>query len=253
MVAQDFLPYAGETQYVAYIRANYQREFPQVVDQRQYKRRARALWRVLEALREAGVGEWEAWTDQPLWLDTKPVPVGGYPRSKRYSDFAGYASYGYCAARQLHYFGFKRVALTTLAGLPVVYDLVSANTDERLAAACVGWRVQAGAIFADKGFIGDRWQAAVRHAWGNRIWTTKRANQASQHAPALEALLARDRERIEATFHQLQNTGRHLERLVAKTVHGLRTRLVTKLAALTLRYLLRRRFGLDLFAFSISH
>ena len=253
MVAQDFLPYGGETQYVAYIRANYQREFPQVVDQSQYNRRARALWRVLEALREAWVRELGAWADKQLLLDTKPVPVVGYTRSKRHSNFVGCASYGYCAARQLHYFGFKLVALTTLDGLPLVYDLVPANTDERLAAECVVCRVQDCDIFADKGFIGDGWQAEVRHAWRNRIWTTKRANQASQNAPAFDALLSRVRERIEATFHQLQNTGRHLEHLLAKPVHGLRTRLVAKFAALTLRYLLRRRFNLDLLSFSISH
>lgn len=251
MVAQDFMPYAGETQYVAYIRANYQREFPQMVDQSQYNRRARALWR--EALREAWVRELGAWADKQLLLDTKPVPVVGYTRSKRHSDFAGYASYGYCAARQMHYFGFKLVALTTLDGLPLVYDLVPANTDERLAAECVLCQVKDCDIFADKGFIGELWQAEVRYAWRNRIWTTKRANQASQNAPAFDALLSRVRERIEATFHQLQNTGRHLERLLAKTIHGLRTRLVTKLAALTLRYLLRRRFNLDLLSFSISH
>jgi len=253
MVAQDFMPYAGETQYVAYIRANYQREFPQVVDQSQYNRRARALWRVLEALREAWVRELGAWTDKQLLLDTKPVPVVGYTRSKRHSDFAGYASYGYCAARQLHYFGFKLVALTTLDGLPIVYDLVPAHTDERLAAECVLCRVQGCDIFADKGFIGEAWHADVRCAWSNRIWTTKRANQAVQNAPTFDALLTRVRERIESTFHQLQNTGRHLEHLLAKTPHGLRTRLVTKLAALTLRYFLHRRFNLDLLAFSISH
>jgi hypothetical protein len=199
------------------------------------------------------VRELGAWADKQLLLDTKPVPVVGYTRSKRHSDFAGYASYGYCAARQMHYFGFKLVALTTLDGLPLVYDLVPANTDERLAAECVLCQVKDCDIFADKGFIGELWQAEVRYAWRNRIWTTKRANQASQNAPAFDALLSRVRERIEATFHQLQNTGRHLERLLAKTIHGLRTRLVTKLAALTLRYLLRRRFNLDLLSFSISH
>ncbi len=239
MVAQDLLPYAGETQYVAYIRANYQREFRQVVDQSQYKRRAGNLWRMLEALREAWGRELGAWTDKQLLLDTKPVPGVGYTRSKRPSD------YGSCAARHLHYFGFKLVALTTLDGLPVVYDLVPAHTDERRAAECVLCRVPGCDIFADKGFVGEAWQTEGRAAWGNRVWTTHRATQIAQNAPAFDALLARVRDRIEAAFHQLQNTGRHLEHLLAKTVHGLRTRLITKRAALTLRYVLHRRFGLD--------
>jgi len=75
-----------ETQDVAYIRANYQREFPPVVEQSQYHRRARGLWRVLEALRESWVRQLGAWADKQLLLDTKPVPVVGYMRSKRHSN-----------------------------------------------------------------------------------------------------------------------------------------------------------------------
>ncbi len=152
LVAQDFIPYPGETQFVAYIRANHGREFPKLVDQSQYNRRARQLWHLLEALRQEWVGLLGASTDKQWWLDTKPVPVLGYTRSKRRSDFAGRAAYGYCAARKLHYFGYKLVMLTTLKGVPVVYDLVPANLDERQAAEAVICRVSDCDIFSDKAF-----------------------------------------------------------------------------------------------------
>ena len=77
---------------MAYRRANYQRECPHLVDQRQDNRRARNVWRVPEAVREAWVRELGAWADKQLLLDTKPVPVVGYTRSKRHSGCAGYAS-----------------------------------------------------------------------------------------------------------------------------------------------------------------
>src|SRR3954470_9176784 len=51
MLAQDFIPYPGETQYIGYIRANYPREFPKLVDQSQYNRRARSLRHLVEMLR----------------------------------------------------------------------------------------------------------------------------------------------------------------------------------------------------------
>jgi histidinol phosphatase-like enzyme len=63
-------------------------------------------------------------------IDTKPTPVVGYKRSKRRSDFRGSADFGYCVSRKLYYFGYKLVMVTTLDGIPVVYDLVPANTDE---------------------------------------------------------------------------------------------------------------------------
>jgi len=51
-------------------------------------------------------------------------------------------------------------------------------------------RVRDCAIFADKGFIGEAWQTEVRHAWGNCLWTTNRANQRTQNTPAVDALFA---------------------------------------------------------------
>jgi hypothetical protein len=60
-----------------------------------------------------------------------------YRRSKQASDFAGSATYGYCASRKLHYFSYKLFMLTTLSGMLVYYDLVPAHTDEREAAQVV--------------------------------------------------------------------------------------------------------------------
>jgi len=76
-----------------------------------------------------------------------------------------------CVSRQLKYFGYKLVTLTTLDGLPVVYDLVPANMDERAAAATVLAALAGCDRFADKGFVGADWQAAVRAQSGNRLWT----------------------------------------------------------------------------------
>lgn len=252
MLAQDFIPYPGETQFLGYMRANHLSEFPRLVDQSQYNRRARGLWHILETLRQEWVQVLGGYDERQLLLDTKPVPVVGQTRSKRRSDFAGDAAYGYCAARQLHYFGYKLVSLVTLDGLPVVYDLVPANLDERDAAEAVLYRVKDCDIFADKGFIGQDWQADIQCHSTNRIWTTKRVNQVQQNPASFDALLNRLRERIESTFNQLQNTGRFLERLLAKTPRGLYTRVIAKVAALVLRLLLSKHFGIDVLSFSMD-
>ena len=251
MVAQDFIPYPGETQYVGYIRANYGAEFPKLVDQSQYNRRARNLRYLVEILRREWLGRLGVKDPKQLLVDTKPIPVLGYKRSKTHSEFAGSAAYGHCAARKLDYFGYKLVMLTTLEGLPVVYDLVPANTDERQAAQVVLQRVKGCDIFGDKGFIGDEWQAEVHQQTGNRIWTAKRTNQALQNPPEFDRLLNHIREHIEGTFHCIQNTGRNIERLLAKTIHGLSTRVILKVTCLVLKHLLRRDFGIDVQSFQV--
>jgi hypothetical protein len=251
MLAQDFIPYPGETQYVGFVRANYGREFPKLVDQSQYNRRARNLRYMVELLRREwltllGVGE-----PSQLLVDTKPIPVLGYKRSKSHSGFAGSAGYGHCAARKLNYFGYKLVMLTTVDGLPLVYDLVAANTDEREAAEAVLQWVHDCDIFGDKGFIGEDWQADVQQRTGNRIWTAKRANQALQNPPEFDRLLTTVREHIEGTFHCIQNTGRNIERLLAKTIQGLSTRVILKVTCLVLKHLLRRHFAIDIQSFQL--
>jgi len=252
MVAEDYIPYPAESQYIGYMRANHGDLFPDLLDQSQFNRRARQLRYVVEAMRqdwllECGIGQ------APIYLiDTKPLPVVGYKRSKSRSYFAGSAAYGYCASRKLHYFGYKLVMITTLEGIPVVYDLVSANTEERQAAEAVLDRLTNTEIIGDKGFLGVEWQAQIHEQTGNTITTPKRKNQKVQQPEGFERLLNHVRERIEGTFNELQNTGRNLERLLAKTVDGLATRVIAKITAHLLKYILRCRYQIDVQTFQCS-
>ncbi|MFN8528361.1 MAG: hypothetical protein U0670_07105 [Anaerolineae bacterium] len=58
MLAHDFMPYPSETQYVAFLRANYLALFPHLVDQSQYNRRARGLVWMTRPLRQRGCVCW---------------------------------------------------------------------------------------------------------------------------------------------------------------------------------------------------
>jgi hypothetical protein len=249
LLAMDYFPYPGEQQFLGFIRANYLNLFPKLLDQSQFNRRARRLEGVVEELRRFWVKQMGANLERTLLLDTKPVPVVGYKRSKRHSDFEGSATYGWCASRSLHYFGYKLVALSTLAGIPLVYALVPAHTDEREAAEAVLGFVHGCNILGDKGFIGGHWQDDLYRTTGNRVFTPMRDNQHQQIPPAFRRLLGHFRERIEGVFNEVQNTGRNLERLFRKKVEGLCVHVAAKMASHTLRILLRQRFGIDVLTF----
>ena len=119
MLAQEFLPFASETQFLEFIRANYLELFPQLLDQSQFNRWAGWLHRLLEQMRRSWLRQLEVVKQACILLDPKPVPVCGYLRNKRQSNFLGSADYGYCASRNLKYFGYKLVMMSTLRGLPV--------------------------------------------------------------------------------------------------------------------------------------
>ena len=59
-------------------------------------------------------------------------------------------------------------------------------------------------------------------------------------------------ERIEGVFHELQNTGRNLERMLAKTTIGLATRLCAKVTAHLFKYMLRKKYHIDVQTFSFT-
>lgn len=249
----DSLSFESETQFLAFIRANQLELFPKICDQSQFNRRARALRLLVEELRRAWLEELGGTNESFFLLDTKPVPVLGYKRSKQRSDFLQSAGYGYCSARHLYYFGYKLVAVTTFDGLPMVYELVAANTDEREAAEEVLCQLRSWDIFGDKGFIGVDWQREVKEQTANRVWTTKRVNQKEQNPQWFDGLLNSVRERIEGSFNELQNTGRNLERLLAKTVIRLSTRVIAKVTNYTLKLLLRKSSGLDVQTFQLAN
>jgi hypothetical protein len=92
-------------------------------------------------------------TQVDFLLDTKPIPVMGYKPSKKRSAFIGSADYGFCVSRNMKYFGYKLVSLCTLDGIPIVYELVPANTDERLAAESILYALRGCRVYSDKGFI----------------------------------------------------------------------------------------------------
>ena len=252
MLAQDYIPYPGENQFIGYMQANYPDLFPDLITQSQFNRRARQLRLLVEEMRRYWLQDLGLLTQVDLLLDTKPVPVMGYKRSKRRSDFAGSADYGYCSSRNMKYYGYKLVSLCTLEGIPVAYELVPANTDERLAAESVLYALRGCRIYADKGFIGEEWQERIFRHTRNRIYTAKRTNQAEQNPAAFDRWLNSVRERIEGVFNEIQNTGRNIERLLAKTVIGLATRVIAKMTSHLLKFILRNSYGIDVQTFTQS-
>ncbi len=250
VIMMDFIPFPSERQFYAFIKANYQYLFPKMVDRSQFNRRARHLRLVIEEFRRHWVSKLIAQKIALLLLDTKPVPVVGYKRSKKHSYFAGKAAYGVCASRNMKYFGFKLVMASTQDGIPVAFELVPANADERDAAEEVLDFIWNCDILGDKGFISEDWQQEQFDRHGNCIWTQKRANQKMQNEPEFDRWLNSTRERIEGAFNEIQNTGRNIERLLAKTVVGLCTRVIAKMTSHIVKLVLRNFFNIDVLSFS---
>jgi hypothetical protein len=253
MLAMDFIPFPSERQFVEYVCANYVALFPKLLEQSQVNRRAMAISPLLEKFSQHWLLRLGIVLGNQGLLNTKPVPVVGYRRSKRHSDFQGSAANGYCVSKKMCYFGYKLVAICTLEGFPLSYDLVPANTDERKAAETLLKKLTGFSLLADKGFLSEDWQVDIFQFTGNQIWTLKRKNQVKQQPKDLERWINGLQLRIEGIFNEVQNIGKNVEHLLAKIVVSLCSRIVAKMTSYLLKYILRLEFGIDVLTFSKTH
>ena len=97
--------------------------------------------------------------------------------------------------------------------------------------------------------LGFKWQTLIFDQTNNLIWTPRRSNQKVQNAKNLDRWLNSVRERIEGVFHEVQNTGRNIERLLTKTLLGLCTRVTMKMTSHLVRHLLRMDFNVNVQTF----
>jgi hypothetical protein len=180
--------------------------FPKLLDQSQFNRRARSLGWAVEQFRRYWIVHKGWHLHSQFLLEIKPVPTMEYKCSKKHSGFSRSADYERCVSSNLKYFGSKLVTVCTLQGLPIVYELVPVNTDERLAAETVIDYFSFYDFFADKGFLGWKWQTQILDPTNNLVWTPRRNNQRFQNTPGFDRWLNSVRERIEGVFHEVQNT-----------------------------------------------
>ena len=250
IIFKEFMTFKSERKFIGYINANYLDMFPDIVDQSQFNRRGCSLRLILNELRKHIAEQLDVLMASLYILDTAPTPVVGYKRSKKHSAFYN-AQYGHCASKKMNYWGYKLVMLVTADGIPVAFELVPANTDERDAAEEVLPSANPNsAVLGDKGFIDEERQNDWKNRYGVSVLTFKRKNQYIQNDFEVSQLLKAYRHQIETTLSSLERI-EDIEDTGAKTVLGLSTRVIAKITSYTFRYYLLRFYGIDVLNFQI--
>lgn len=211
--------------------------FPVLPTQSRYNRRLRRLAPYLTTV-QLQVAELVA-TGQVRLVDGTLIGCANYAGCKHISDFAGYASYGYCASKSEWVWGVRLVLLSDAAGVPMGYTIAPANEREyepcfQLASAHPGTT-----LFADKGFWGAEFKQTLDLIDVDLV--TPEKHRLHERPPA-EIAKARIRLVIESVFSNLKRQMR-LEDHLAKTIGGLVQRIAQRLLALTLGIYLNAQSG----------
>lgn len=163
-IAQVFMGLPNDRQFLALAGYRLGHLFPYLPKQPAYNKRLRRLVSEIERSINYLAFVSPSWCDGLRLLDSTPVPCGRSRETVRRSEFAGYASYGYCRSHSAFFWGFRLYLLCAADGTPIAFELAPANAPEREVAREMLERVPLAGytVVADKGFAGaefERWMA----------------------------------------------------------------------------------------------
>jgi len=230
-----------------YFQSHYQDWFPRLTDRTVFVRQAANLWWVKAAIqRRLTLVSGQA--DDPVQaIDTLPLPVCGYTRSSRDRCFKPEADYGYCAAKDQHYYGFKLGLRVARSGMITWYPLLPARPHDiqlldDLIEGFAGW------VPADKGFIDAFRQAMLEERRGVVIVTPRRKGMKAHRSGSFVKACVRLRKRVETVGSHLTERFA-VTRIRVRDLWHFQHRLIRKILAHTIGVflnLLLHRDPLDL-------
>ena len=190
-----------------------------------------------------------------LALDSAPITTAESPRwkSARMSIWAAEA--GFLPSKRQFFLGFRLHLLVSSTGAICDFVLSPANVPERqvaehLLAVEAAWQARQSAflsearpVLADNGYCGD-WLASLFGKHGGALWYALRRSRkaASDGEAALRAWHRGLRARIESVFASLEDQFQ-IEETRARSVWGVMTRVVAKLLAYMVGFVVNEALG----------
>jgi hypothetical protein len=201
--------------------------FPCLPRQDAYWKRRTRLADAIEALMAAFARDSPGHRDMVVLLDSTPVECGRSIETVRRSQLAEACAHGYSRSHSRWFWGMRLHLLGAPDGTIRAVILASADDKERdVARRLFAHALRGGeTIVCDKGYAGADFAAHVAETYGAAILRPARRTE-----PANGLHLSSIRQRIESIFWTLKDQ-LGLERHRARTLHGLRARIASKLLA----------------------
>jgi hypothetical protein len=240
-ICGEYFKLASDADIFDYFQAHFQAWFPQLRDRTLFVRQAANLWQV-KALIQQRLTIVSGQAQDPVQvIDTLPLPVCVLTRAPRDRCFKPEADDGYCAAKDLHSYGFKLGLRVARSGMILHCPLLPARPhDVQLTEELVA--DFAGVVPADKGFIDAVRQALLAERHGVTLVTPPRKRMQAAFAPAVLKTCARWRKRVETVgSHLVERFG--VARIRVRDLGHFQHRLIRKILAHTVGVFLNLQLG----------
>jgi IS5 family transposase len=147
-------------------------------------------------------------TDQQVYLiDSTPLPVCHKRRAGRCTKVNGHQYWGYCAAKEVYFFGWKLHMVCTVDGVPVSFDVLPAAHHDLCPVQHLLAELPPGAwVLADKGYNSAN-DEQLAWVYSRVRLIPKRRRNMSPNDQLDARLLTAHRSMIETVYSQLEKMG----------------------------------------------
>jgi hypothetical protein len=238
-VAQAIMGIPSDRRFLAVAAKRLGHLFPRLPQQPGYFKRRRRLAETLEWLMGIFASQSPGSRDDLLLIDSTPVECARSRETVKRSALADAADYGYCTSHSRFFWGFRLHAIFSPDGTPRALELTSPKVDERDVGLVLLERCQrrgGETLLGDKGYAGRQFAAAV--AQRNATIVRPRRNDEPGNGPHLAPI----RQRIESIFWTCKDL-LTLERHGARTLAGLRERILARFCCLAAAITLNHQLG----------
>jgi hypothetical protein len=230
-----------------YFRKHYAHFFPKLTNRTLFVRQAANLWQVKAAIQKRLVVMSGQANDPVQVIDTLPLPVCVRTRARRDRCFKTEADFGYCAAKDMHYYGFKLGLRISQLGMITHYPLLAARPHDiqSLDTLLEGFE---GIAPADKGFIDEYRHSLLLERHRILVVTPARKNMQSELPRQLRRFCGRIRKFVETVGSHLTERFK-VDQIRVHNLWHFQHRLIRKILAHTVCVFLNlmfRRPPLDL-------
>jgi len=237
-VAQAIMGIPSDRRFLAVAAKRLAHLFPDLPSQSAYFKRRRRLAEAIEWLMGVFAADSPGYRDELLLIDSTPVECARSRETALRSALGEAADYGYCASHSRYFWGLRLHAVFAPDGTPRALQLASPKRDEREVGLELVARCACGGetLICDKGYAGREFAVAVAKL-GATVVRPKRADE-----DGVGPHLAPIRQRIESIFWTCKDL-LSLERHGARTMAGLRERLLARFCCLAACVALNHRLG----------
>lgn len=209
-------------------------QIPNLIERSQFNKRRRKLFFFLEEVRTKLASRFLEFEDHFI-VDSMPLEICKFARHRRIkickNEFETAPSKGFCASQNNWFYGYKLHGVCSINGIFHSLDITKAEVHDIHFLKNIKQQMSDCVLLGDRGYLSQSIQLDLFQTVNIKLETPKRTNQKDYRPQPY--IFRKSRKRIETLFSQLCDQFR-IRNNYAKTFEGFKTRILTKITALTL-------------------